>query len=67
MPSVIREDLSEWFDMNVDSPYMLLVANVNSDKIIEMTNEQKIFWYREANIKRSEIPAVTHIQLEFKQ
>ena len=40
-PSVIREDLSKWFDMNVDSPYMLLVANVNSDKKIEMTNEQK--------------------------
>ena len=61
-PSVIREDLSEWFDMNVDSPYMLLVANVNSDKKIEMTNEQKnLFGIEKLNIKRSEIPAVTHV------
>jgi carbamoyltransferase len=61
-PSVIREDLSEWFDLNVDSPYMLLVANVNSDKIIEMTNEQKnIFGIEKLNIKRSKIPAVTHV------
>ena len=42
-PSVLREDLSEWFDMNVDSPYMLLVANINSNKKIEMTDEQKNF------------------------
>ena len=42
-PSVLREDLSKWFEMNVDSPYMLLVANINSDKKIEMTNEQKNF------------------------
>ena len=61
-PSVIREDLSEWFDLSVDSPYMLLVANVNSDKIIEMTNEQKnLFGIEKLNIKRSEIPAVTHV------
>ena len=61
-PSVIREDLSKWFDMNVDSPYMLLVANVNSDKKIEMTNEQKnLFGIEKLNIKRSEIPAVTHV------
>ena len=42
-PSILREDLSEWFEMNVDSPYMLLVANINSSKKIEMTNEQKNF------------------------
>ena len=42
-PSVLREDLSEWFDMNVDSPYMLLVANINSNKKIEMNDEQKNF------------------------
>ncbi len=61
-PSVLREDLSEWFDMNVDSPYMLLVANVNSDKKIEMTEKQKkLFGIDKLNIKRSEIPAVTHI------
>jgi carbamoyltransferase len=61
-PSVLREDLSEWFDMNVDSPYMLLVANVHENKKIEMTNEQKkLFGIDKLNIKRSEIPAVTHI------
>ena len=61
-PSVLREDLSEWFDINVDSPYMLLVANINSDKKIEMTDEQKkLFGIDKLNIKRSEIPAVTHV------
>jgi carbamoyltransferase len=61
-PSILREDLSEWFDMNTDSPYMLLVSNINSDKQIEMTNEQKnLFGIDKLNIKRSEIPAVTHV------
>ena len=61
-PSVLREDLSKWFNMNVDSPYMLLVANINSEKKIEMTNNQKkLFGIDKLNIKRSEIPAVTHV------
>ena len=61
-PSVLREDLSEWFEMNVDSPYMLLVADINSNKKIQMTNEQrKLFGIDKLNIKRSEIPAVTHV------
>ena len=61
-PSVLREDVQNWFDMNVDSPYMLLVSNINSDKKIEMTNEQKkLFGIEKLNIKRSEIPAVTHV------
>ena len=61
-PSVLKEDLPEWFDMSVDSPYMLLVANINPTKKIEMTNEQKkLFGIDKLNIKRSEIPAVTHI------
>ncbi len=61
-PSVLREDLSNWFDMNVDSPYMLLVADINSEKKIEMSNEQKkLFGIEKLNIKRSEIPAVTHV------
>jgi carbamoyltransferase len=61
-PSVLREDLPEWFDINVDSPYMLLVANINSKRRIEMTNEQKnLFGIDKLNIKRSAIPAVTHI------
>jgi len=61
-PSVLREDLSEWFEMNVDSPYMLLVANINPNKKIEMNNEQKnLFGIDKLNIKRSNIPAVTHV------
>ena len=61
-PSILRQDLSEWFDMNVESPYMLLVANVNSNKNIEMTNQQKkLFGIEKLNIKRSKIPAVTHV------
>ena len=61
-PSVLREDLSEWFDINVDSPYMLLVANIASSKKIEMNNEQKkLFGIDKLNVKRSEIPAVTHV------
>ncbi len=61
-PSVLREDLSEWFDINVDSPYMLFVADIISSKKIEMNNEQKkLFGIDKLNIKRSEIPAVTHV------
>ncbi len=61
-PSIIREDLSNWFNMNVDSPYMLLVASINSEKKIEMTDEQKNFFgIDKLNVKRSEIPAVTHV------
>ena len=61
-PSVLKEDLPEWFDMSVDSPYMLLVANINPTKKIEMTNEQKkLFGIDKLNIKRSQIPAVTHV------
>ncbi len=61
-PSVLREDLSKWFDMSVDSPYMLLVCNINTDKKIEMSEQQKnLFGIDKLNIKRSEIPAVTHV------
>jgi len=61
-PSILREDLTEWFDVNVDSPYMLLVSKINSQKKIEMTREQKnLFGIDLLNIKRSEIPAVTHV------
>tara|TARA_A100001037_G_scaffold278758_1_gene279942 strand:- start:167 stop:808 length:642 start_codon:yes stop_codon:yes gene_type:complete len=61
-PSVLREDLSSWFDLNVDSPYMLLVANIHRSKKIEMTAEQrKLFGIEKLNIKRSTIPAVTHV------
>ena len=61
-PSILQEDLSNWFDINVESPYMLLVANVKHDKQIEMTKEQKtLFGIDKLNIKRSDIPAVTHV------
>ena len=60
-PSILREYLTEWFDINIDSPYMLMVSNINNDKIIEMNEEQKkLFGIDKLNIKRSEIPAVTH-------
>tara|TARA_Y100001970_G_scaffold173831_1_gene212263 strand:+ start:176 stop:2014 length:1839 start_codon:yes stop_codon:yes gene_type:complete len=61
-PSVLREDLSEWFNINVDSPYMLMVSDVNKNKVIKMNEGQKkLFGIDKLNIKRSEIPAVTHV------
>jgi carbamoyltransferase len=61
-PSILREDLPNWFDINIDSPYMLLVADINLNKKIEMSDEQKkLFGIDKLNIKRSEIPAVTHV------
>ena len=61
-PSILKEDLVEWFDISEDSPYMLIVANLNKDKIIEMNDDQKkLFGIDKLNIKRSEIPAVTHV------
>jgi len=61
-PSVLREDLSDWFDMDVDSPYMLLVSDINEKKKFQMTDDQKkLFGIEKLNIKRSEIPAVTHV------
>ena len=61
-PSILREDLSEWFDINTDSPYMLYVAEVSKEKKVKMTSEQNnLFGIEKLNIKRSEIPAVTHV------
>ena len=61
-PSILKEDLFNWFNINVDSPYMLIVANINSEKKIDMTEEQKnLFGIEKLNVKRSEIPAVTHV------
>ena len=61
-PSILKEDLSEWFDIKVNSPYMLMVSNINKDKIIDMTEEQKkLFGIDKLNIKRSELPAITHV------
>jgi len=61
-PSIIREDLSEWFDLDCDSPYMLLVANINNNIKKEMTeDDKKLFGIEKLNVKRSDIPAVTHV------
>ena len=61
-PSILKNDLEEWFDINVDSPYMLMVANINKDKVIPMNEDQKkLFGIDKLNVKRSEIPAVTHV------
>ena len=61
-PSILKENLAEWFNISEDSPYMLMVADINKDKIIEMNEEQiKLFGIEKLNIKRSEIPAVTHV------
>ncbi len=61
-PSILREDVNEWFDLNVDSPYMLLVADVKKNIQISMNEQnQKLFGIDKLNIKRSSIPAVTHV------
>ena len=61
-PSVLREDLPEWFDLDEDSPYMLLVADVSAKHRIPMTEEeQKLFGIDKLNVPRSSIPAVTHV------
>jgi carbamoyltransferase len=61
-PSVLREDVNAWFELDHDSPYMLLVADVQKDKRRVMTEEEKaLFGIDKLNIKRSSIPAVTHV------
>jgi len=61
-PSVLREDVNDWFDLNSDSPYMLLVADVKKSIQIPMNaKDQKLFGIEKLNIKRSSIPAVTHV------
>ena len=61
-PSITSEDLSEWFDLDRESPYMMLVSNVSERKRKKMTtNEEKLFGIDKLNIKRSDIPAVTHV------
>jgi len=61
-PSVLREDVSQWFQLDSDSPYMLLVADVMSTKQLPMSEEQKrLFGIDKLNVMRSKIPAVTHV------
>jgi carbamoyltransferase len=61
-PSVLREDLPDWFELDRDSPYMLLVADVVGNRRREMTPEQRaLFGIEKLNVPRSDIPAVTHV------
>jgi carbamoyltransferase len=61
-PAVLRENLSDWFELDTDSPYMLLVADVVRERRRRMTNEENaLFGIDKLNVVRSEIPAVTHV------
>ncbi len=61
-PSVLSEKKSDWFDLHQESPYMLIVSQVNNEHILKMTDEQKkLFGIEKLNIKRSSLPAITHI------
>lgn len=61
-PSVLREDVADWFEMDTDSPYMLMVADVVEDRRREMSGEENsLFGIDKLNVPRSEIPAVTHV------
>jgi len=61
-PSVLREDVKEWFEIDYDSPYMLLVSDIKKEKQITMSEkDNKLFGIDKLNIKRSSIPAITHV------
>ena len=61
-PSILREDVSDWFDLDSDSPYMLLVADIKKEKQIKMTDkDESLFGIEKLNVKRSSIPAITHV------
>jgi carbamoyltransferase len=61
-PSVLRERVGEYFEIDCDSPYMLLVAPVRKERQIPMTSDQQSLWgIQQLNVVRSDIPAVTHI------
>ena len=61
-PSILAEELNNWFDINSYSPYMLMVSKVKKNKCIPMTNsDEKLFGIEKLNVKRSEVPAITHV------
>ena len=61
-PSIIREHLNQWFDLNIDSPYMLLVSDIKESHKIKLTKkEEYLFGLEKLNLKNSKIPAVTHV------
>ena len=61
-PSVLRERVHDYFEMDCDSPYMLLVAPVKTERQIPMTEQQRMLWgIEQLNVPRSDVPAITHI------
>lgn len=60
-PSVLREDVQDWFDLDASSPYMLLVSDVLPSKRLPKTDETDLFGIDKLNVPRSVIPAVTHV------
>ena len=61
-PTVLREQVADWFELDADSPYMLLVADVAATRRRKMTAQEEALWgIDKLNIRRSEIPAVTHV------
>ena len=61
-PSVLREDVSEWFELDDDSPYMTIVANIKKNKrLILKENEKKLFGIDQLNVPRSTVPTITHV------
>ena len=61
-PSILAEDAENWFEIKSNSPYMLIVSNIKKEKCIPMSeDEKKLFGIDKLNIKRSEIPSVTHV------
>ena len=61
-PSVLRERVADWFELDVDSPYMLLVAPVRAERRIAMSPDERARWGIDLlNVPRSDIPAVTHV------
>ena len=61
-PSVLREEVSNWFELDYDSPYMLLVSEIKKNKQISMSEkDSNLFGIEKLNVKRSSIPAITHV------
>jgi carbamoyltransferase len=61
-PSILREDLADWFDINTDSPYMLFVSKIKNKKRLKLSGkEEKLFGIKKLNVPKSVVPAVTHV------
>ena len=60
-PSVLREDVEDWFDLKVDSPYMQLVSTVTNSKRKENVSKKKSYGFEQLNEIRSSVPAITHV------